>query len=66
MNKTLILVGAVIVLIGIFWRPLAALPLFRLPGDLVIGRPGLKVFLPLTSMILISVVVSLLMWLFRR
>jgi Protein of unknown function (DUF2905) len=66
MNKTLIVVGAVIVLIGILWRPLAALPLFRLPGDLVIDRPGLKIFLPLTSMIVISVVVSLLMWLFRR
>jgi hypothetical protein len=66
MNKTLILVGAVIVLIGIFWRPLSALPLFRLPGDIVLNRPGIKVFFPITSMIVISVVVSLLMWLFRR
>jgi hypothetical protein len=66
MNKTLIVIGAVIALIGIFWRPLAALPLFRLPGDLVIDRPGFKLFFPITSMIVISLVVSLLMWLFRR
>jgi hypothetical protein len=66
MNKTLIVIGAVIVLIGLFWRPLAALPLFRLPGDIVLNRPGLRVFFPITSMIVISVVVSLLMWLFRR
>jgi hypothetical protein len=66
MNKTLVIVGTVILLIGLFWRPLAAIPLFRLPGDLVIDRPGLKVFFPITSMIVISVVVSLLMWLFRR
>ena len=66
MNKTLVIVGTVIVLIGIFWRPLAALPLFRLPGDLVINRPGFRMFFPITSMIVISVVVSLLMWLFRR
>jgi hypothetical protein len=66
MNKTLIIVGTVILVLGIFWRPLSALPLFRLPGDIVFNRPGLKVFFPITSMILISVVVSLVMWLFRR
>ena len=66
MNKTLIIVGTVILLIGIFWRPLSALPLFRLPGDLVLNRPGLKVFFPITSMIVISLGVSLVMWLFRR
>ncbi len=66
MNKTLIIVGTVILLMGVFWRPLSALPLFRLPGDLVLNRPGLKVFFPITSMIVISLVVSLLMWLFRR
>jgi hypothetical protein len=66
MNKTLVIVGSVILVIGIFWRPLSALPLFRLPGDIVLDRPGLKVFFPITSMIVISVVVSLLMWLFRR
>ena len=66
MNKTLVIVGTAILLIGIFWRPLSALPLFRLPGDIVLNRPGLKVFFPITSMIVISLVVSLLMWLFRR
>lgn len=66
MNKTLIIVGTVILLVGVFWRPLSALPLFRLPGDLVLNRPGLKVFFPITSMIVISLVVSLSMWLFRR
>ncbi len=66
MNKTLVIVGTVILLIGIFWRPLSALPLFRLPGDIVLNRPGLKVFFPITSMLVISLVVSLLMWLFRR
>jgi len=51
MNKTLVIVGAIILLIGIFWRPLSVLPLFRLPGDIVLNRPGLKVFFPITSMI---------------
>ena len=66
MNRTLIVIGTVILLIGIFWRQLSALPFFRLPGDIVLDRPGFKVFFPITTMIVISVVVSLILWLFRR
>jgi hypothetical protein len=66
MNRVLIVIGAVIVLAGIFWRQLSVLPFFRLPGDIVIDRPGMKFFFPLTTMILISAVVSLILWLFRR
>lgn len=66
MNRTLIIIGIVIVLVGLFWKPLSGLPLFRLPGDIVLDRPGFKVFFPITTMIVISLVVSLLLWLFRR
>jgi hypothetical protein len=66
MNRTLITIGIVIVLVGLFWKPLSGLPLFRLPGDIVLDRPGFKVFFPITTMIVISLVVSLLLWLFRR
>jgi len=50
----------------VFWRQFSALPFFRLPGDIVIDRPGMKVFFPITTMIVISVVLSLIAWLFRR
>jgi len=66
MNRALIAIGIVIVLVGIFWKQLSELPLFKLPGDIVVDRPGLKVFFPITTMIVVSVVVSLLLWLFRR
>jgi hypothetical protein len=66
MNRALIIIGILIILAGIFWKPLSGLPLFKLPGDIVLDRPGLKVFFPITTMILISVVVSLVLWLFRR
>ena len=66
MNHALIIIGVLVILIGVFWKPLSGLPLFKLPGDIVLDRPGLKVFFPITSMILISVVVSLVLWLFRR
>jgi hypothetical protein len=66
MNRALIVIGIAIVLVGIFWKQLSGLPLFRLPGDIVIDRPGLKVFIPLGTMLVVSLVVSLLLWLFRR
>ena len=42
------------------------LPLFRLPGDIVIDRPGFKFFFPITTMLLISAVISILAWALRR
>jgi hypothetical protein len=66
MNRALIMIGVLVILVGLFWKPLSGLPLFKLPGDIVLDRPGLKVFFPITTMILISVVVSLLLRLFRR
>jgi len=66
MNRVLIVIGVVLVLAGLFWRQLSTLPIFRLPGDIVIDRPGLKLFFPLTTMIVISLLVSLILWLFRR
>ena len=66
MNRVLIVIGVIVLLAGVFWRQLSALPFFRLPGDIVIDRPGMKVFCPLTTMILISALVSLILWLFRR
>jgi hypothetical protein len=66
MNRVLIVIGVLIALAGIFWKPLSALPFFRLPGDIVLDRPGLKVFFPITTMIVISLLVSLILWIFRR
>ncbi len=65
-NRTLIIIGIVIVVAGLLWKPLSGLPLFRLPGDFLIERPGFRFYFPLTSMILISAVISLILWLFRR
>jgi hypothetical protein len=66
MNRFLITLGALIVLICVAWPYLRRLPLFRLPGDIVVDRPGFKFFFPITTMLLISVVISLIAWLMRR
>ena len=57
---------ASLVIAGLLWPWLSRLPFGRLPGDVVIDRPGFKFFVPFTTMIVLSIVVSVLLWLFRK
>lgn len=66
MNRLLIGLGAVLVVLGAAWPWVRRLPLFRLPGDIVIDRPGVRFFFPFTSMLLISALLSIIAWLVRR
>lgn len=66
MQRILIALGVVIALIGLAWPWLSKLPLGRLPGDIIVDKPGFKFFFPITTMIIVSVVVSAILWLFRR
>ncbi len=66
MQKTLIIIGIVILVVGLLWPFLTKLPLGRLPGDIVIDKPHFKVYIPITTMILVSAVISLIMWLLRK
>jgi hypothetical protein len=65
-QRTLITVGLLIALVGLLWPWISKLGLGRLPGDLIIDKPGFKLFAPFTTMIVISVVLSLIIWLLRR
>jgi len=65
-NRALILLGGSLIILGIGWSWFRQLPLFRLPGDIVIERPGVRFFFPLTTMLLISALISLLAWVLRR
>ena len=66
MQRALILIGIVLVAVGLAWPLIGKLPLGRLPGDIVIDRPGFRFHFPLTTGILISLVISLVAWLFRK
>ena len=66
MQKTLVLIGAAFIIVGFAWPWLSRLPLGRLPGDIVINQPNLKIFIPITTMVLISVLLSVIVWLLRR
>lgn len=65
-QRVFIAIGILFVVVGLAWPWLSKLPLGRLPGDIMVDRPGMKFFFPITTMIIVSIVVSLLLWLFRR
>jgi hypothetical protein len=66
MNRVLVILGLTLTAIGLLWPWLRRLPLFHLPGDIVVDRPGFKFFFPITTMLILSLVISLLLWLFRK
>ncbi len=66
MPRILIIVGLVLVAAGLLLPLAERLSLGRLPGDFVIGRGSFRLYLPLATSLLISVVLSLVLWLMRR
>lgn len=66
MQRMLIYAGLVLVAVGLLWPWLGRLPLGRLPGDILIERPGFKLYIPVTTMILVSLILSLLARIFRK
>ncbi len=65
-QKILIAIGIIFLLIGLLFPYISKLPLFRLPGDIVIDKPNFKFYFPITSMILLSVVLSIIFWIIRK
>ncbi len=66
MQKTLITIGVILVLAGILWPWLAKSGLGRLPGDIVVERDNFRFYFPVTTAVLISLVLSLIFWLLRK
>lgn len=66
MNRALVVLGASLAILGLGWSWFRHVPLFRLPGDIVIERPGFKFFLPITTMLLLSALISVIAWMLRR
>ena len=66
MQRTLIIFGIALLVIGLTWPWVSRLPLGRLPGDIIIDRPSFRFYLPVTTMIIVSIMLSLVLWLFRR
>ncbi|HVF91301.1 MAG TPA: DUF2905 domain-containing protein [Blastocatellia bacterium] len=69
LGKSLIVLGLVIVAMGALIILLGKFPglrIGRLPGDIYIEREGWRFYFPITTSIMLSVILSLLVWFFRR
>jgi hypothetical protein len=65
-RRLLIVLGAALLAAGLAWPWLARWGLGRLPGDIVIQRPNFFFYFPVVTCLVISVVLTLLFWLFRK
>jgi len=66
MQKILIGTGVILLAAGLLWPWLGKLPIGRLPGDIIIDRPNLKIYIPVTTMIIISIIISFLVRFFKK
>lgn len=66
LGRLLIVFGAVLLVAGLLFTAFGRLGLGKLPGDIVVRRGNFTFYFPLVTSILLSVVLSLLLWLFRR
>ena len=66
MQRALIIIGLVLLVAGIAWPWLSRLPFGRLPGDFSVERENFSFFFPLATSIVVSIVISVLVWLFRK
>ena len=66
MGRWLIVLGAVLVIAGLLWPWLTKLGLGHLPGDIRIERKGFVFYFPLTSGLIVSGLLTLILWIFRR
>ena len=66
-GRLLIILGLIIILVGVVVTLAGKLPwLGRLPGDITIKRENFSFYFPLGTCLLLSLIFSLIMWLFRR
>jgi len=66
MARFLIVLGLAILVVGLLWPYLSKLGLGRLPGDIVIERENVTLYIPLATCLLLSLVLSLIFWIASR
>lgn len=66
MRLWLIAIGIVLVAIGLLWPWLTKLGLGRLPGDIIINRGNFSFYFPIVTCLIVSVVLSFILWLLNR
>jgi hypothetical protein len=66
MARVLIILGLAILAAGLLWPYLSQLGLGRLPGDIVIERDKMTLYFPLATCLLVSLLLSVVLWVANR
>jgi hypothetical protein len=66
MSRILIIIGLILIVIGFAWPWIVKIGFGHLPGDIIIKRENFRFYFPITTSIVISVILSLLFWLLRK
>jgi Protein of unknown function (DUF2905) len=65
-GRLLFILGLVLVVLGVLWPWIAKLGLGRLPGDIVIERENFRLYIPIVTSLIVSIVLSLILWFLNR
>ena len=65
-QKTLIIIGVLLILVGLLYPFLKDLGLGRLPGDVIVKKENSSLYFPIVTCIVVSVVISLILMFFRK
>jgi len=65
-GRLLINLGIVLVVLGMLWPLVTRLGLGRLPGDIVIERENFRLYIPIMTSLIVSIVLSVILWLINR
>lgn len=66
MGKVLIILGIILVIIGLVLEFGIKIPLGRLPGDIRIEKENFSFYFPITTMVLLSILLTLAFWIYQR
>lgn len=66
MQKVLIGVGLLLVALGLLWPWIQKLGLGRLPGDIAVQQENYRFYFPITTLVIISLLITVILWLFRK
>ncbi|WP_205635034.1 DUF2905 domain-containing protein [Legionella parisiensis] len=65
-QKILIILGVILLIIGIFWPFIKNIGLGKLPGDIIIHKNNFTFYFPITTCIIISLIIMLIFWFFNK
>ncbi|MFM2428298.1 MAG: hypothetical protein RL012_182 [Bacteroidota bacterium] len=66
MSRIMIILGIILCVIGLLWPWISKLGLGRLPGDIMMERENFKFYAPITTGIVLSILLSLVTWLLQK